>query len=231
MKDAVVLLSGGLDSTVCAYIAKQDLDRGRKPGRLHCLNLQYGQKHVREMSSAAAVAKELDATMTSVYVPIKELMGRGCSLIDSNVEIPKDGLSAVIPSTWVPQRNSIFLALAFGYAEVLGATFVYMGANQLDYSGYPDCRSDFLSKMDTALNFASKRFVEESIAIQIKTPLLDMTKAQIVDIGYKLGVPYELTWSCYEGAEKACGICDSCRIRKEAFSILGKEDPIPYESV
>jgi 7-cyano-7-deazaguanine synthase len=143
-------------------------------------------------------------------------------------EVPTGG-SKGIPSTWVPQRNSIMLALAFAYAETVGADMVWTGFNIVDYSGYPDCRPDFVSAMERSLNLASKRYREEGHGIGIITPLIRKSKAQIILLGQTLKVPWELTWSCYSGREKACGKCDSCLIRLGGFQEAGIKDPIEYE--
>ena len=140
-----------------------------------------------------------------------------------------EGKVGGIPTTWVPQRNSIFLALAFAYAETVGATLVYTGFNVRDYSGYPDCRLEFVEQMQKALNLASKQFVETGKGIGIACPIIHKTKAEIIELGMRLKVPFRYTWSCYQGREKACGVCDSCRIRLEAFKKVGLDDPLSYE--
>jgi 7-cyano-7-deazaguanine synthase len=150
-------------------------------------------------------------------------------------DIPSDGVKpGEIPSTWVPQRNSIFLALAFAYAEMVGAGYIYGGMNAVDYSGYPDCRPEFLLSIEQALNLASKKFVETGKAIKLVVPLVKLSKVDIIKTGLELGVPYNLTWSCYKGPDElkqACGLCDSCRIRLQAFKDLGVKDPIKYFGV
>jgi len=224
-KKAVVLLSGGLDSTVTAYVAKKNIGR---MGKLYAITFGYGQLHGREANSARDIAKELGIE-GHVFFPVSinnlvesSLVGKG--------EIPTEEPKG-IPSTWVPQRNSIFLALAFAYAETVGANSVYIGVNHLDYSGYPDCRPEFISSMERSLNLASKRFTETGKEISIVAPLQFSTKAEIIKIGESLGVDFSKTWSCYRGGAKACGRCPSCLIRLKAFKELGLDDPIEYEKV
>jgi len=221
---AVVLLSGGLDSSTVAYIAaKQDNQK------VYPISFLYGQKHFYELECARKVAESLGSVQKIAHVGLRELVKS--SLLGSS-DIPSDGVKeGEIPSTWVPQRNAIFLALAYAYAEMLGADWVYGGMNAIDYSGYPDCRPEFLLAIEKALNLASKRFVETGKAIQLVTPLVKMSKVDIIKKGLELGVPYNLTWSCYKGPDElkqACSSCDSCRIRLEAFKKLGIKDPIKY---
>ena len=220
---AVILLSGGLDSSVCAYMARQDLG---KAGELYALNISYGQVHIREATSAQYIADEVGASLQRIHVPLDWLME---SSLLGDGDIPVEGLTEEIPSTWVPQRNSIFLALAFAYAEARHADFVYAGMNCRDYSGYPDCRPEFLMEVEKALNLGSKRYVETGYKTSLETPLLYMGKSDIVKVGNLLGVDFGKTWSCYQGRERACGVCDSCRIRLAAFKEVGLVDPIEYE--
>jgi len=219
---AVVLLSGGLDSAVTTWIAKRECIE------LYALTILYGQRHKKEVECAKELAKELGVVEHKVLeLPLGELTE---SSLLGNREIPTNGLEEGIPSTWVPQRNAIFLALAFSWAEVVGADKVYIGVNAVDYSGYPDCRPEFVSSMDNALNLASKRFVEGGPGIQIVAPIISLPKNRIVELGLRLGVPFSSTWSCYSGGARACGSCDSCRIRRRAFLDCGVEDPIEYEN-
>lgn len=245
MKRAVVLLSGGLDSTVAAYCARKDIG---KRGELYALTFEYGQRHSKEIQCAVDIGSGLDLRQhCQLEVPFG-CIAAASSLLKGQGEIPteeersqamkqtfglaygpsKDKLEE-IPSTWVPQRNSIFLALAFAYAETVGADLVYTGFNIKDYSGYPDCRPEFVEQMQRALNLASKQFVETGKGIGIACPLMHKTKAEILEIGRTLFVPFEKTWSCYQGGEKACGVCASCRIRLEAFKKVGLDDPITYK--
>lgn len=223
MKKAVVLLSGGLDSTVTAYIARKDI--GVK-GELYTLSFFYGQLHIKEVECARLIAEALEASLLRLDLDLQ-------SLVDSSLTgvgvIPEEEGKG-IPSTWVPQRNSIFLALAFAYAETVGATLVYTGFNIKDYSGYPDCRPEFVEQIQKALNLASKQFVETGRGIGIACPLMHKTKVEIIEWGRTLSVPFEKTWSCYQGRDEACGVCDSCRIRLAAFTEVGIDDPIEYES-
>jgi len=219
-KKAVVLLSGGIDSTVTAYIARKDIGGS---GILHALHLNYGQLHKKEGELAFETAVKLSCIWYSQEVKIpasSSLTGQG--------EIPT-GEPEGIPSTWVPQRNSTFLALAFAYAETTGADRIYIGVNSRDYSGYPDCRPEFIEAVNKALNLASKQFVESGRGIGIIAPLQYLSKVEIIRKGIELGVDFSKTWSCYRGKELACGKCPSCLIRLEAFRELGIDDPIGYE--
>jgi len=229
-KSAVVLLSGGLDSAVTAWVAKNDIG---KTGKLYTMLIGYGQRHFRENKSAERLSDILDVE-GSVYLDLKDILylaaGNMSSLLSQSGVVPRtEGVEKGIPSTWVPQRNSIFLALAFTYAESVGADYVYAGFNIVDYSGYPDCRPEFTEAMSKALNLASKRYVETGRGIGLITPLINKKKTDIILLGIKLNVPFQYTWSCYMGGAKACGKCDSCRIRLKAFKDVGLVDPIPYE--
>ncbi len=234
---AVVLLSGGLDSTTVAWIAKI-----RDKKYVYPLSFLYGQRHKRELDCAITQAYALgQGSLKILDLPLSEI--GGSSLVGQG-EIPtkrsdaiktsfglayghsSDQVVSEIPSTWVPQRNSIFLGVAFAYAEVIEADSIYIGANQLDYSGYPDCRQEFMKAMEISLNLASKRFVEEGRVISVVTPLMNLTKVEIIRVGLELGVNYSKTWSCYQGGDSPCGQCDSCRIRIEAFEDLGLVDPL-----
>ncbi len=225
MQKCVVLLSGGLDSSVTAFVARKDI--GEK-GHLHALTFDYGQKHRKEIEAASKIAIALEAVAHVVF-PISLGQLSDSALLSSSVKgIPTKGVEKGIPTTWVPQRNSIFLALAFIYAETIGADRIYIGVNSRDYSGYPDCRPEFIAAITTALNLASKRFVESGKGIGIVAPLQYKYKAEIVRLGSELGVPFILTWSCYQGKERACGVCDSCRLRRQGFEEAGLEDPLRY---
>lgn len=221
MSKGVVLLSGGMDSAVTAYVAKKECEQ------LYAITFRYGQAHSKEVSCALTLGTMLGVEKHKVLdLPLNDI--GGSSLFDKG-EIPTEGLGKGIPSTWVPQRNAIFLAVTFGWAEVVGADTVYIGVNHIDYSGYPDCRPLFIKAINNALNFASKRWVETGDGISIEAPLMDLSKRQIVELGLKLGVPFQNTTSCYKGGEIACGECASCRIRLKAFSEAGIDDLIKYE--
>jgi len=223
-KKAVVLLSGGIDSTVTAYIAKKEVG---KRGELFALSFEYGQRHKRELESASVIAELLDAAHLFIKLPTIPIVS---ALLESSSLRPREtGVEEGVPDTWVPQRNSVFLTYAFAIAESIGADKVYIGVNCIDYSGYPDCRPNYIEAMNRALNLGSKQFAETGRRKGIITPLLRMTKHQIIEKGLFLGVPFDLTWSCYNGSKYACGVCDSCRIRLEGFRKLGVHDPIEYE--
>jgi 7-cyano-7-deazaguanine synthase len=225
VKRAVILLSGGLDSTVSAYQARQDI--GRK-GELYALSFDYGQRHVKEIRCAQTTVEKLKCRDWKVLeLPLHEIVK---TALTGNSDIPQGGVKeGVIPSTWVPQRNSIFLALAAAYLETVDADFIYTGFNVLDSSGYPDTRPQFVSAINKALELASKRFVETGRGFAIITPLINLSKADIVRLGVKLGVPFEDCWSCYVGEDKACGKCDSCVLRLRGFAQAEIVDPIEYE--
>lgn len=229
MTKAVVLLSGGLDSAVAAYIAQ---DRGLD---LFPLSFDYGQRHAsKELEGACRIAFTLgkeNHPIISLRDSIKVVLGTSTTslLQDSDKEPQIDGSEKGIPSTWVPQRNMLFLTLGFMYAEQVGADYVYTGFNAIDYSGYPDCRPEFVEEAQFALNLARKAFVDNQHEIHIETPIINMSKADIVKTGLELNVLFDLTYSCYYGRTKACGQCDSCRIRLEAFRANGIKDPIEYE--
>lgn len=222
---AVVLLSGGLDSTVTTAIAQQD------GYHIHCLTVSYGQRHHVEVERARTVAAALGAA-GHVVVAV-DLRAIGGSALTADVEVPKDRTSderaGTIPVTYVPARNTIFLSLALAYAETIQASAIYFGANVLDYSGYPDCRPDFIRAFETVARLGTKMGIEGQ-SVEVRAPLLMLSKADIVRRGQDLHVPFELTHSCYDpGAEGvACGRCDSCRIRREGFRLAGVVDPVPY---
>ena len=222
---AVVLLSGGLDSTVTAAIAQRD------GFRIYCVTISYGQRHVVEVNRAGAVARALQAA--SHIVVEANLRAFGGSALTADVEVPKDRTheerSGAIPITYVPARNTIFLSLALAYAETLDAQTIYFGANVLDYSGYPDCRPEFIRAFENVARVGTKMGAEGR-KIEVRAPLLMQSKAEIVRCGQELQVPFELTHSCYDPGDTgvACGRCDSCRIRREGFRQAGVVDPIPY---
>ncbi len=206
---AVVLLSGGVDSTTVAYLA------ARSGYEIHAFTVRYGQRHERELEAARAICKELDAADHRIA---RLDFGDWGSSLTGSAEIPKAGVGGGIPSTWVPMRNLIFLGMASGYAEVVNADAIYIGVGQVDYSGYPDCRQEFIDAYQRAADLASKQFVESGISIPVLTPLMHLPKSSVIRLGLSLGVDYDLTWSCYEGGETPCGVCDSCRLRDAAFA-------------
>lgn len=223
MKRAVALVSGGLDSATVLAMARAD-------GWLcHALSVDYGQRHRAELAAAARVAKSLDAAEHRVVRVDLGLFG-GSALTDSAIAVPH-APSEGIPVTYVPARNTIFLALALAHAEVVEADAIFTGVNAVDYSGYPDCRPEFLAAFERLANVATKRAVEGS-PIAIEAPLVRMTKAQIVRRGQALGVDFALTVSCYEADDegRACGACDACRIRAEGFRAAGIADPTRYRA-
>lgn len=215
---AVVLLSGGLDSTTAAYLA-------RASGfAVHALSFDYGQRHRRELEAAAKIARRLGASEHRVIrVGLSDWAG---SSLTGTGSIPDQPDDSRIPSTWVPARNHIFLAIAHGFAEVIGAKAIYIGISQVDYSGYPDCRREFLDAYQRAADLASKQFDEEGVSIPVIAPLLHRSKAETIRIGLSLGIDYGITWSCYAGGSIPCGVCDSCRLRAAAFNSAGVADPL-----
>ena len=226
MPRAVVLLSGGLDSTTALAVAR---DRGFD---VFALSVDYGQRHRVELDRAAAVAKALGA---AEHRTVKlDLRAIGGSALTADVAVPKDrgpdDMAHGVPVTYVPARNTILLGLALGYAETVGAFDLFIGANVLDYSGYPDCRPEFLAAFESLANLATKAGTEGAGKFRVHSPLLKMTKAEIIREGVKLGVDYSLTLSCYDpDAEgRACGRCDSCQLRKKGFAEAGVPDPTVY---
>lgn len=226
MKKAVVLLSGGLDSATTLAIAK---DEGHA---CHALSFAYGQRHSRELESAKKVAAALGAVEHLVLN--LDLRPIGGSALTADIAVPKGRtakeIGSGIPITYVPARNTIFLAHALGWAEVLGAEDLFFGANVLDAGGYPDCRREYVDAFERLANLATKAGVEGASRFKIHTPLIRMTKAEIIKRGRALGVDFGLTWSCYEPAPdgRACGLCDSCLLRKKGFAEAGLTDLLPY---
>jgi len=210
-KKAIILLSGGLDSTTTLYYAKN------KGYQCHALIFDYGQRHKKEIVQGVRVAKL--AKVSYQIIKIK-LPWKGSSLLDTRYSLPVTrSLKTIgkgIPSTYVPARNTIFLSFALSYAEAIGAKAIFIGANAVDFSGYPDCRPDYYKAFQAVIKKGVK-----AARIQVKTPLIKMTKAQIIRLGMKLKAPLDLTWSCYQGGKKPCGVCDSCRLREKGFSSLG----------
>lgn len=220
-KKAVVLLSGGLDSATCLAIARSaGFDS-------YCLSLDYHQRHIAELVAAKNIASSLGAKMHKTAQLDLSLFG-GSALTDSQIAVPEQA-SEGIPVTYVPARNTIMLSLSLAWAEVIGAQDIFIGVNALDYSGYPDCRGEYVKAFQEMANLATKAAVEGQ-TITIHAPLIDMTKAEIIAKGTLLGVDYSKTVSCYQANHQgqACGVCDSCRLRKEGFAKAGVEDPTFY---
>jgi len=222
LKPAVCLLSGGLDSATCLAYAR------REGFECFALSFDYRQRHSVELQAAAKVATSLGAEKHLV-VPI-DLRLFGGSALTSDIDVPKAGVSEGIPVTYVPARNTIFLALALAWAEVLGSADIFIGVNAIDYSGYPDCRPEFIAAFERMANLATKAGVEGRTRIQIHTPLIQLSKSEIIKLGRDLGVDFGLTHSCYDPDEcgRPCGWCDSCRLRRKGFADAGIEDPLEY---
>src|SRR5579872_1780588 len=225
-KPAVVLVSGGLDSATTLALARRD------GFRCHALTFAYGQRHAAELEAARRVATALGAVEQRV-IPI-DLRAFGGSALTADLPIPQDrtpdAMSAGIPLTYVPARNTVFLSLALAWAEVLGAFDIFLGVNALDYSGYPDCRPEFVAAFERLANLATKAGVEGKGTFHIHAPLVQMSKAEIIRLGVSLGVDYGLTHSCYDPAPDgaACGRCDSCQLRRDGFLAAGIPDPTRY---
>lgn len=226
MKDrrAVVLLSGGLDSAVAATIAKCERYD------IYALTIDYGQRHKKEIEAAKAIADSLRAKEHKVIaVPLGEF--GGSALTDPRMALPKGRTMAEIgtgiPTTYVPARNTVFISLGLAYAESIGANAVFIGAHALDYSGYPDCRPEYFDAWNELTKLATKIGVDGK-PIRIHAPLVGWTKTKIVETGLDLQAPMGRSWSCYDGGEKACGVCDSCQLRLRAFAEAGSKDPIAY---
>lgn len=215
---ALVVLSGGLDSTVCMAVAARD--HGGVPV---AVSVDYGQRHRVELAHAAEVAAHYDAE--HVVVPLDLSQWGGSALTDPTVDVPAASAEGTgIPATYVPARNLVFLSLAVGIAEVRDLDAVYLGVNALDYSGYPDCRPEFVASFERTAALALKRGVEGR-PVRVVTPLIDLSKADIVRLGLSLDAPLDLTWSCYRGGEAPCGTCDSCVLRAKGFAEAGVLDP------
>ena len=228
-KKAVVLWSGGLDSSTTMAIAK------RQWFEIYSLSFFYGQRHSFELEAAARMAKFIGvADHLILTVDLKKI--GGSALTDKRIDVPKSRrateISREIPATYVPARNTIFLSYALAWAEVVPANHIFIGVNALDYSGYPDCRPEYIEAFEQMANLAIKAAVEGSLTIKIMTPLSDLTKAQIIKKGIELGIDYSLTHSCYDPtpAGLACGRCDSCILRKKGFREAGVKDPARYST-
>lgn len=222
-KKAVILYSGGLDSTTCLALAKQ---AGFAP---YALSFAYGQRHSIELDKARQYAPRVGA-LDHLVVEV-DMRRIGGSALTADVAVPKSGVEdGAIPITYVPARNTVFLSFALGWAEVLGAFDIYIGVNALDYSGYPDCRPEYIAAFEKLANLATRAAVQGQGRYRIHTPLIDLSKAQIIQRGLALGVDYALTHSCYDptAAGLACGRCDSCRLRRKGFAEAGLQDPLVY---
>jgi len=222
-KKAVVVLSGGLDSTTCMGIANAE------GYELYPLTFDYGQRHNREIEQAKKIASFYGVKEHRIVsLHFLNQIG-GSALTDPGMDVPVHReMNDEIPITYVPARNLIFLSLATAYAEVVGAEAIFIGVSAVDYSGYPDCRPEFIESMERTIQLATKVGTTGK-GIRIVTPLLHLTKKETIELGLKLKVPYELTTSCYQGEQEACGVCDSCMLRLKGFAEAGAKDPIPYK--
>jgi 7-cyano-7-deazaguanine synthase len=227
-RPAVVLLSGGLDSATTAAIARAE------GYRLFALSVDYGQRHRFELEAAAKVARALGVERhVTVSVGLDQIGG---SALTADIAVPKDrtgeAISHGIPVTYVPARNTVLLSLALGYAEVVGAADLFVGVNAVDYSGYPDCRPEYIAAFEQLANLATKAGVEGTLRFQVHTPLIAMTKSDIIRRGTELGVDYSLTHTCYAPNDEgiSCGHCDACQIRLQGFATAGLTDPIQYQN-
>ncbi len=220
-KKAVVLLSGGLDSSTVIAKAKAD------GYQVYALSFDYGQRHDSELDAAKVIARK-EQVIEHKVVPMNLRSIGGSALTDDSIAVP-EGESNGIPVTYVPARNTVFLSIALGWAEVVDAEAIFIGVSAVDYSGYPDCRPEYIAAFEVLANLATKRGVEGR-KVSIVTPLIDLTKAETVLLGKSLGVDYSLTVSCYQANQQgeACGVCDSCRLRKKGFEEAGMDDPTRY---
>lgn len=224
MKKAVVLLSGGLDSATVLAIARD------KAFECYALSLDYGQRHQSELTAAQNVARSL-GSHTHQTIRLDLTAFGGSALTDQSIEVPTAGRTTGIPVTYVPARNTILLSLALAWAETLDCQDIFVGVNAVDYSGYPDCRPEYIQAFERMANLATKAAIEGK-ELTIHTPLINLSKKEIIQTGISLGIDYGLTISCYQADElgKACGICDSCRIRHAGFLATGVQDPTYYKS-
>ncbi len=219
MAKAVVLLSGGLDSAVALYVAKS------KGFEIVALSFDYGQKHSRELRAAREIAVKAGVNDHHIVSLNMGLWGSS-SLTDKNMDIENGDVNrSDIPVTYVPARNMIFLSVAASVAEANEAQDIFIGVSQVDYSGYVDCRQEFIDAMEKAINLGTVMGAEKNMPIKVHAPFVNMTKAEEIRLGMELGVDFSLTWSCYRGGEKPCGTCDSCLLRAKAFAEAGYEDP------
>lgn len=220
--NAIVLLSGGLDSATILALARS------QGYACYCLSLDYGQRHQAELVAAARIAAAMGAVAHRTLQLDLTAFG-GSALTDANIAVPTEGLQPGIPSTYVPARNTIMLSLALAWAEVLNASDIFVGVNAVDYSGYPDCRPEYIRAYETMANLATKSAVEGR-PLHVRAPLVDLSKADIIRLGTRLGVDYALTVSCYQAdaSGRACGVCDACRLRREGFVAADIMDPTIY---
>lgn len=222
LRKAICLLSGGLDSATCLGVAR------REGFECYALSIDYGQRHRIELESAARVARFFAAREHRVAKI--DLRAFGASALTADIDVPKTGVGDTIPITYVPARNTIFLSFAMAWAEVLESSDIFIGVNAIDYSGYPDCRPEFIEAFEKMANLATRAGVEGWTHLKIHTPLANLNKAGIVKLGAEVGLDFSLTHSCYDpDAEgRACGLCDSCRLRKKGFEEAGQRDPLVY---
>lgn len=235
-KKIVVLLSGGLDSTTLSYLAAKR-SKPYSKNRVFTLTFDYGQRHKKELISARRISKLVGAVSHKIVKFDLTLWG-GSSLTDKNKKVPKNRMVVSslrkkviiesIPNTYVPARNTIFLSFALAFSEAIRADEIYIGVNSIDYSGYIDCRKAFIKQFQNLIKVATVSGVQGKV-IKIKTPLINLSKAQIVKLGKRLGVNWGITWSCYLGGKLACGLCDSCQLRLKGFSLAGIKDPLRYK--
>ena len=217
---AIVLLSGGLDSAVAIYLDKS------KGYEVYALSFSYGQKHTKELECAKNLAKKVGAKEHKIVNLALNSWG-GCSLTDDSMEVKTgDAERSDIPDTYVPARNMVFLSVAASYAEAVKAQDIFIGVSQVDYSGYVDCRQEFIEAMEKAINQGTELAVEQKKPIMIHAPFINMTKAEEIKMGIELGLDFADTWTCYKGGEKPCGECDSCLLRLKAFEEAGMIDPL-----
>ncbi len=222
LEPAVCLLSGGLDSATALAVAR------REGFRCYALSFDYGQRHRVELQAAARVAASLGAAEHRIVTI--DLRAFGGSALTADIAVPKSGLTHGIPVTYVPARNTVFLAFALAWAEVLASSDIFIGVNAIDYSGYPDCRPEFIAAFETMANLATKAGVEGRAHLKIHTPLVRLSKSEIIQLGAGLGVDFALTHSCYDpdAQGRPCGLCDSCRLRLKGFAEAGLADPLDY---
>lgn len=224
MKKAIVLLSGGLDSSTALYVAKnQGFDE------IYAITFKYGQKHDKEIRSAIEIARKAGVKEHKI-VELLLNQWKGCSLTDPDMAIQDgDAERDNIPDTYVPARNMVFLSVAASYADALGITDLFIGVSEVDYSGYVDCREEFIRSMEQTINLGTVLGAEQKKKITLHAPFLHMKKAEEIKLGVQLGVDFGLTWSCYRGTEKPCGSCDSCLLRAKAFKEAQVKDPLTGE--